>query len=73
MTTGTPLALMATGACSREEPQPKFLPPTMMSPAFTVSAKVGSMSTMQCFASSFGSKVLRYLAGMITSVSMLSP
>ena len=58
-TTGTPEALMAIGACSREEPQPKFLPPTMMSPALTSFAKVSSMSTMQCEASSFGSKEFR--------------
>ena len=59
MTTGTPAARMATGACSREEPQPKFLPPTMMSPAFTFWAKLSSRSAMQCLASSWGSKVLR--------------
>ena len=30
---------MAIGACSREEPQPKFQPPTMMSPGFTEETK----------------------------------
>ena len=59
LTTGTPDALMATGACSREEPQPKLRPPTMMSPSLTFGAKLSSMSTMQCLASSFGSNVLR--------------
>ena len=34
-TQAMPLALMATGACSREEPQPKFSPATMISPGFT--------------------------------------
>ena len=32
MTQETPHALMAMGACSREEPQPKLLVATMMSP-----------------------------------------
>ena len=31
----TPAARMATGACSRELPQPKFSPATMMSPGCT--------------------------------------
>jgi hypothetical protein len=33
MTQEMPLVLMTSGACSREEPQPKFQPPTMTSPA----------------------------------------
>ena len=32
----TPLALMAMGACSREEPQPKLTPATITSPGFTL-------------------------------------
>jgi hypothetical protein len=32
MTQLTPEALMAMGACSRDEPHPKFLPATMTSP-----------------------------------------
>ena len=35
MTQAAPLACMAMGACSREEPQPKFQPPTTMSPGLT--------------------------------------
>ncbi len=36
-----PLALMAMGACSREEPQPKFFSATRMSPVFTLFTKSG--------------------------------
>ena len=32
MTAHTPSAFTTSGACSREEPQPKFSPPTMISP-----------------------------------------
>lgn len=32
MTQLTPQPLMARGACSRDDPQPEFLPATMMSP-----------------------------------------
>ena len=59
MTQLTPDSLMAIGACSRDEPQPKFLPATMMSPALTRFTKVLSRSSMQCEASSFLSDVLR--------------
>jgi hypothetical protein len=34
-TAEAPEALMAIGACSREEPHPKFLPATMKSPGET--------------------------------------
>ena len=64
---------MARGACSREEPQPKLAPATMMSPGSTVEAKLASMSSMQWEARDFSSGALRYRAGMITSVSTLSP
>ena len=47
MTHFTPQDLMAKGACSREEPQPKLGPATMMSPGWTVEAKSASMSSMQ--------------------------
>ena len=40
-------------------PQPKFLPPTMMSPACTRLENTLSMSSMQCDASSLGSVVVR--------------
>ena len=69
----TPAALIAIGACSLEDPQPKFLRATIRSPALFFLVKSASMSSMQCFASSAGSDELRYLAGIITSVSMLSP
>src|SRR3990170_445112 len=61
------------GACSLDEPQPKFFPATMKSPGDTFDAYSLSMSSMQCLASSAGSLVLRYRAGMITSVSTSSP
>ena len=69
MTQEIPLALMAMGACSREEPQPKLAPATMMSPSFTLLTKSASISTMQWEANSLASWVARYRAGMITSVS----
>jgi hypothetical protein len=68
-----PHALMAMGACSREEPQPKFVAATMMSPAETRVLKSGSMFSMQCSARREGSDTLRYLAGMIASVSTSAP
>ena len=72
MTTEMPAVLMHSGACSREEPQPKFQPPTMMSPSFTFLTKSLSMSSMQWLASSLASCVFRWRAGMMTSVSTLS-
>ena len=59
MTQLMPDALMATGACSREEPQPKFSPPTMMSPALTRVTNVLSMSSMQWLANSASLWVFR--------------
>ena len=53
MTHLTPQALMARGACSREEPQPKLAPATMMSPGSTVEAKLVSMSSIQWEARDF--------------------
>lgn len=52
----TPAALIAIGACSLEEPQPKFLSATMISPGFTFLMKSLSISSMQCCASSAGSE-----------------
>src|SRR5512139_2153930 len=72
-TAEAPDALMAMGACSREEPHPKFFPATMKSPGDTFAAYAASMSSMQCLASSAGSEVFRYRAGMMTSVSTSSP
>ena len=59
MTQLMPLSLMAIGACSRDDPHPKFHPATMMSPGFTLFTKSASMSHMQCEASSLGSLVFR--------------
>lgn len=50
---------MAMGACSREEPQPKFAPATMTSPGLHAFTKLLSMSSMQWEASSFASCVAR--------------
>ena len=72
MTTEMPAVLMHRGACSREEPQPKFQPPTITSPGCTRCTKFLSMSSMQWAASSWAFWVFRYRAGMITSVSTLS-
>ena len=64
-----PAALRAMGACSREEPQPKFSPATMMLAGLdAAAAKPGLTSSMQCAASTSGSVVFRYRAGMISSV-----
>lgn len=46
ITACTPSALSTPGACSLEEPQPKFSPPTTKSPGFTFFAKSGSMIQM---------------------------
>ena len=73
MTQEIPEALMAIGACSLEDPQPKFLFATIISPGFTRLTKPASISSIHFFASSFGSEEFRYLAGIITSVSTLSP
>ena len=52
MTAPTPARLMPRGAVSRLEPQPKFLPPTITSPGFTLLGKSGSMPSMACAPSS---------------------
>ena len=56
-TTLTPAPRIATGAISRDEPQPKFDPPTMMSPCPTCEAHVSRPGTpsMACLPSSFSS------------------
>ena len=59
MTHFTPQALMASGACSREEPQPKLAPATMMSPSSTVEENWASMSSMQWEARDFSSGAFR--------------
>ena len=69
MTACTPSAFKTPGACSLEEPQPKFSPPTTKSPGFTFFAKSGSNdSNVWLFISSkFGRS--RYWDAMIWSVS----
>src|SRR3990167_9714431 len=52
ITQETPAALIAMGACSLDEPQPKFFPATMISPGLTFFAKRGSASSMQWLARS---------------------
>ena len=47
ITTSTPAALMAMGACSRELPQPKFSSATMISPFCTLFTKSLSRSSRQ--------------------------
>src|SRR6266581_603964 len=49
--------LIATGACSRLEPPPKFFPATNRSPAFTFLQNSGSNPYMAYFAISTGSLV----------------
>src|SRR5574341_468323 len=61
-------------ACSRDEPLPQFLPPTMTSPGWTSLAKRGSRSSSAYCAVSDGLlMVYVYLPGKITSVLTLSP
>src|SRR5512134_2061009 len=73
-TQDTPAALIEIGACSRDDPQPKFFSATMISPGCIFFMKSGFVeSSMQCFASSLGSEVFRYRAGMIASVSTSDP
>ncbi len=52
ITSGMPAPLMAIGACSREEPQPKFSLATRMSPGCTFLGKSGSASSMTWAANS---------------------
>ena len=68
-----PLDFIASGACSLDEPQPKFFFATIISPLLTFFAKFLSISSIQWIANSLGSAVFKYLAGIITSVSTLSP
>jgi len=55
MTQEIPVPLMARGACSRLEPQPKFVEATMMSPGVTSLTKSGSIPSMACLATASGS------------------
>src|SRR5712691_9148198 len=69
----SPTPLMAMGACSRELPCPKFSPATSTSPTAIRCRRDGSRSSKTYLASSAGSVVTRYRAGMMTSVSMWCP
>ena len=65
--------LMISGACSLEEPQPKFFPATMMSPFSICPASSGrSGEKPYCFISSIVFKA-RYSVGIMISVSISSP
>ena len=67
-----PQDLIARGACPLEDPQPKFFPATIMSPLLIFSKKSSSIPFIQCIANSSGREVLRYFAGIISSVFTLS-
>ena len=54
-----PAPFNAIGACSREEPHPKLLVATMMSPGSTRRMKSWSMSFMQCRPNSSTVETLR--------------
>ena len=69
----TPAYFKAKGACSRLEPQPKFLPPTTITPFFAFSGKFESKPSRACLARSYGSTRTRYFPGRITSVSIFLP
>ncbi len=56
-TAWTPAALRQAAACSRDEPQPKFLPATMTSPGRAAAANPGSRSSIACLAISSGGMI----------------
>src|SRR4051812_48849170 len=87
-----PAAASATGACSRLDPQPKFLPATMIlygdtnssdgpwngtcpfgSPARSAGTELSAYLPNIRYSSGMAGLNVRYWAGMIWSVSMLSP
>ncbi len=69
ITACTPNAFKTPGACSLDEPQPKFSPPTTKYPGFTFFAKSGSndSNAWPFISSRFGRS--RYCDAMIWSVS----
>src|SRR5580658_5347844 len=73
MTAEVPEALIAIGATSRLDPQPKLVSATMMSPGFILAVYSGSSPSSACFPSSALSMMLQYFPGMITSVSTFLP
>ena len=68
-----PAALREIGACSREEPQPKLAPATMIWPGTMLRENPGRTSSMQCAARTAGSELFRYRAAMMSSVFTFSP
>ena len=73
MTHCTPSALMISGACSLEDPHPKFFPATIMSPFWICPASSGRRGlNPYCFISSMVFSA-RYSVGMMISVSISSP
>ncbi len=68
-----PAPIMERGACSRELPEPKFRPAIMMPFPSVFPWRSSIISVRQCLPSSSTSLIARYRAGMIKSVSMLSP
>ena len=69
----TPLEDRTVAACSLEEPQPKLLPATRISPGCTVEPNSGfKSSNAYFFISSMVGMVPRF-PGMMVSVSMSSP
>ena len=74
ITQETPDNFMMAGACSLDEPSPKFLPPITKSPFPTFEANCGSASSRTCFANSLRSDLRwKYLPGAIRSVDISSP
>jgi len=69
----TPAPKRARGACSRDEPQPKFSSATITSSCFTPTANSGRAFSKAWRASSAASHVTRYSAGIIWSVSTFFP
>ena len=73
MTHCTPSALMISGACSLEDPHPKFFPATIMSPFWICPASSGRRGlNPYCFISSMVFSA-RYSVGIMISVSISSP
>src|ERR1043166_6764923 len=69
-----PASFIAAAASSRLDPQPKFWPPTMMSPRFTLLGKSSSSPTIRWLAISPGSYVGRnHIFGKMRSVLTLRP
>lgn len=73
MTQRIPRAFTTSGACSLDEPQPKFFPATMISPFPIFAASSGRRGEKPyCFISSMVF-MARYSVGIMMSVSMSSP